>query len=156
MISDLLVKAPVYDVQFIVSGGGSNGGGTLRINSGDLTVNGNTVWHAGNDGASSQLDARYLQGAEPATTATANSIAKRGGSGELVVQQLTSTNGVFTNNTTTLNLGDSGGVTIGKSSTNMLAVKGKGDANTGFIVFGNDTNGFGYNSARLKYDSNFT
>ena len=147
-------QAPVYDVQLIASGGGaSNGGGTLRINAGDLTVNGNTVWHAGNDGASSQLDARYLQGAEPATTAAANSIAKRGGSGELVVQQLTSTNGVFTNNTTTLNLGDSGGVTIGKSSTNMLAVKGKGDANTGFIVFGSDTNGFGYNSARLKYDS---
>ena len=47
----------------IVSGGNANdGNGTLRFNAGDITVNGNTVWHAGNDGSSSRLDAHYLDG----------------------------------------------------------------------------------------------
>ena len=45
-------QAPNYDVQMLVSGGnGTDGNGTLRINTGDITVNGNTVWHAG-DGSS--------------------------------------------------------------------------------------------------------
>ena len=71
-------QAPVYDVQMIVSGGNaSNGNGTLRINAGDLTINGNTIWHSGNDGSSSQLDAHYLDGYTQSTSATANTIARR-------------------------------------------------------------------------------
>ena len=59
----------------IVSGGnGTDGNGTLRFNAGDLTANGNTIWHAGNDGASSQLDAHYLDGYTQSTSATSNTI----------------------------------------------------------------------------------
>ena len=143
-----------YDVQLRVSGGtATNGQGTLRINAGDVTINGNTVWHAGNDGASSQLDARYLQGAEPATAATASTIAKRGTSGELTVQQLTSTNGVFTNNSSTLSLGDTNGITLDKQGTNVLGIKGKQASANGFIQFGNDSNSFGWNGSYLSYNN---
>ena len=56
-------QSPNYDVQMYVSGGNtSDGNGTLRFNAGDLTANGNTIWHAGNDGSSSQLDAHYVDG----------------------------------------------------------------------------------------------
>ena len=143
-----------YDVQFRVSGGtATNGQGTLRINAGDVTINGNTVWHAGNDGATSQLDARYLQGAEPATAATADTIAKRGGSGELTVQQLTSTNGVFTNNSSTLSIGDSTGITISKATGNVALIAGKGTSTNGGLRFGNDTNTLNWNGSHLSYNS---
>ena len=70
----------------IFSGGSSSDGtGTLRFNAGDLTANGNTIWHAGNDGASSQLDAHYLDGYTQSTSATANTIARRDASGHLTV-----------------------------------------------------------------------
>ena len=111
-------QAPVYDVQMIVSGGNSsNGNGTLRINAGDLTINGNTIWHSGNDGSSSQLDAHYLDGYTQSTSANANTIARRDGSGHLTVNDLYADQGIFSNNGTgTLSLADGNGITIGKGS----------------------------------------
>lgn len=48
---------------------------------GTITWMGNKIFHEGNDGVGSGLDADKLQGATPATTASANSIAKRDASG---------------------------------------------------------------------------
>jgi hypothetical protein len=143
-----------YDVRLIVSGGsGTNGQGTLRINANSLTVNGNTVWHEGNDGAASTLDARYLQGAEPATTATLNTIVKRDGSAGITGAVITGTQGTFTNNTTSLSLGDTNGFTIGKSDTNTVAIKGKANSNRGYIRFGNDTRFLGWDETSFYYDT---
>ena len=80
----------------IVSGGnGTNGNGALRFNAADLTVNGNTIWHAGNDGSTSQLDAHYLDGYVQNTSAVANTIARRDGSGHLTVNDLYGDQGIF-------------------------------------------------------------
>jgi hypothetical protein len=77
-------SAANYDVQMIVSGGNANdGNGTIRFNAADFTFNGNTVWHSGNDGSSSQLDAHYLDGYTQNTGAVANTIARRDASGHL-------------------------------------------------------------------------
>ena len=126
-------QAPVYDVQMIVSGGNSsNGNGTLRINAGDLTINGNTIWHSGNDGSSSQLDAHYLDGYTQSTSATANTIARRNSSGHLTVNDLFADQGIFSNNGTgTLSLADGNGITIGKATTNIAVIKGKQNSSVG-------------------------
>ena len=148
-------SAANYDVQMIVSGGNSNdGNGTLRFNAGDLTVNGNTIWHAGNDGSSSQLDAHYLDGFTQATTATANTIARRDASGNLTISDLTADQGTFANTgTSILDLADSNGITLGKSATHTLSIKSKNDSNQGYIRFGNDTNYFGWNGTYLSYNN---
>ena len=109
----------------IVSGGNtSDGNGAIRFNASDFTVNGNTVWHAGNDGLSSQLDAHYLDGYVQSTSATGNTIARRDASGHLTVNDLTGDQGIFTNNGTgTLSLADGNGITLGKATTNTLAIQ---------------------------------
>lgn len=48
-----------------------------------LTWRGNTVWHAGNDGTGSGLDADTLDGYQPAMTATVSTVAVRDGSGDI-------------------------------------------------------------------------
>jgi hypothetical protein len=146
-------QAPNYDVQMIVSGGnGSDGNGTIRFNASDFTFNGNTVWHSGNDGSTSQLDAHYLDGYVQNTSAVANTIARRDGSGHLTVNDLYGDQGIFSNNGTgTLSLADSNGITLGKSATNSLAIKGKSSSSQGFIRFGNDSKYFGYNATYLYY-----
>ena len=74
----------------IVSGGNStDGNGALRFNAADLTVNGNTIWHAGNDGSTSQLDAHYLDGYVQSTAATGDTIARRDASGPVSYTHLT-------------------------------------------------------------------
>ena len=150
-------QAPNYDVQMIVSGGnGTDGNGTIRFNAADFTFNGNTVWHSGNDGASSQLDAHYLDGYVQSTAATGNTIARRDASGHLTVNDLTGDQGIFTNNGAgTLSLADGNGITLGKSGTNILAIQGKGSSSVGFIKFGNDTNAFGWNGTHLSYNNVF-
>ena len=75
----------------------NDGNGTLRFNAGDLTVNGNTIWHAGNDGSSSQLDAHYLDGFTQSTSATANTIARRDSNGNLAINDLAADQGTFVN-----------------------------------------------------------
>ena len=146
-------QAPNYDVQMYVSGGNtSDGNGTLRFNAGDLTANGNTIWHAGNDGSTSQLDAHYLDGYTQSTSATANTIARRDASGHLTVNDLTGDQGIFTNSgAATLSLADSNGITLGKSNTNTLAIQGKQASSNGFIRFGNDSKYFGYQGTYLYY-----
>ena len=137
----------------IISGGtGTDGNGTIRINTGDITVNGNTMWHAGNDGASSQLDAHYLDGYEQSTSATANTIARRDASGHLTVNDLTADQ-VFANNSgeASLSIGGTSGFTWGKSGNNVAALRGKSQSNEGYIRFGNDTKYFGYNATYLYY-----
>jgi hypothetical protein len=148
-------QAPNYDVQFLISGGNtSDGNGTIRINTGDITVNGNTMWHAGNDGSTSQLDAHYLDGYEQSTAATGNTIARRDASGHLTVNDLTGDQGIFTNNGAgTLSLADGNGITLGKSTTNTLALQGKGSSSVGYIKFGNDTNAFGWDGTHLSYNN---
>ena len=145
----------------IVSGGNSSdGNGTIRFNASDFTFNGNTVWHAGNDGITSQLDAHYLDGYTQSTAATGNTIARRDASGHLTVNDLTGDQGIFTNSgTATLSLADSNGITLGKSTTNSLAIKGKNNSNVATIRMGNDSKYFGYNATYLYYgtsDSNTT
>ena len=137
----------------IISGGtGTDGNGTIRINTGDITVNGNTMWHAGNDGASSQLDAHYLDGYEQSTSATGDTIARRDASGHLTVNDLTADQ-VFANNSgeASLSIGGTSGFTWGKSGTNVAALRGKSQGNEGYIRFGNDTKYFGYNATYLYY-----
>ena len=53
------------------------------IAAGHLTWRGNTVWHAGNDGAGSGLDADTLDGYQAAITATASTAAVRDGAGDI-------------------------------------------------------------------------
>ena len=148
-------QAPNYDVQMIVSGGnGSNGNGALRFNANDLTVNGNTMWHAGNDGASSQLDAHYVDGYTQSTSASSNTLARRDGSGHLTVNDLYADQGIFSNTgTSILQLADGNGINIGKATTNVLSVKGRQDSNQGYIRFGNDSNSFGWNGTYLQYNN---
>ena len=129
----------------IVSGGnGTDGNGTLRINTGDITVNGNTVWHAGNDGSTSQLDAHYLDGYVQSTSATANTIARRDASGHLTVNDLTADQGIFNNSgTSTLSLGGASGVTVGAPGS-VLYIQSKATPSKGLIKFGSDSKYFGY------------
>ena len=148
-------QAPDYDVQMIISGGNTNNGnGTLRINTGDITVNGNTVWHAGNDGSSSQLDAHYLDGFTQSTSANANTIARRDGSGHLTVNDLTADQGVFNNTGTgVLQLAGANGVDLGKAATNSLSIKGRNSGTVGYIRFGTDSNDLGWNGTYLSYNN---
>jgi hypothetical protein len=143
-----------YDVRLIVSGGsGTNGQGTLRINANSLTVNGNTVWHEGNDGSASTLDAHFLDGYVQSTSATLNTIVRRDASANITAAVVTGTQGTFTNNTTTLSLGDANGFTIGKSDTNSVAIKGKANSNRGSIRFGNDTRYLGWDETSFFYNN---
>jgi hypothetical protein len=50
-----------YDTRIIASGGtGVAGGGTLDIKAANVMINANKVWHSGNDGAGSGLDADMI------------------------------------------------------------------------------------------------
>ena len=148
-------QAPNYDVQMLISGGNtSDGNGTIRFNAADFTFNGNTVWHSGNDGSSSQLDAHYLDGYTQNTGATGNTIARRDSSGHLYVNDLHGDQGIFTNNGTgTLSLADGNGITIGKATTNTAVIKGKNNSSVGYLRFGSDSNSLGYNGTYLNYNN---
>ena len=72
----------------------SGGNIDLRtVGSGLLRINANVVWHEGNDGTGSGLDADLLDGYHALETATGNSIVKRNASGYIF--------GVFFNSTAT-------------------------------------------------------
>ena len=112
------------------------------------------MWHAGNDGSTSQLDAHYLDGYEQSTGATGDTIARRNSSGHLFVNDLNADQGIFTNSGAgTLSLADGNGITLGKSTTNTLALQGKQSSSVGYIKFGNDTNAFGWNGTHLSYNN---
>ena len=147
-------QAGDYDVQFRVSGGTANNGeGTLRINAGDVTINGNTVWHSGNDGATSQLDAHYLDGYTAGIAASNSTVVVRNSSGGINGNIYTGTQGVFSTNTSTLSLGDTNGIVIEKSDTNTVAIKGKANSNRGSIRFGNDTRYLGWDETSFYYNN---
>lgn len=61
----------------------ANGAGTPTV-----TIGGNTVWHAGNDGAGSGLDADLLDGLNATSAATASTIMSRDGSGTTSVARI--------------------------------------------------------------------
>jgi hypothetical protein len=63
-----------------------------------LKVNGSVVWHAGNDGTGSGLDADLLDGMQPSTSATANTIVQRDTSGNITANTF---NGVLNGNAST-------------------------------------------------------
>ena len=112
------------------------------------------MWHSGNDGSTSQLDAHYLDGYTQNTSAVANTIARRDASGHLTVNDLYADQGIFSNNgASVLSLADGNGVSIGKASTNVLAIQGKQNSNIGKINFGNDPNDFGWNGTHLSYNN---
>jgi len=144
-----------YDVRFEFSGGNaSNGNGLMDIKSSSVTINSNTVWHAGNDGVNSQLDAHYVDGYTQNTSNVGNTLVRRESDGDINVQDLYADQGIFTNTgTTILQLADGNGISLGKATTNVLSVRGRQNSNSGFIRFGNDGNSFGYNGTYLSYNN---
>ena len=144
-----------YDVRFEFSGGNSsNGNGLMDIKSSSVTINSNTVWHAGNDGVNSQLDAHYVDGYTQNTSNVGNTLVRRESDGDINVQDLYADQGIFTNTgTSTLLLADGNGITLGKATTNVLAIKGRQSSSQGYIRFGNDGNSFGYNGTYLSYNN---
>ena len=56
-----------------------------------LKVGSNTVWHAGNDGSGSGLDADTLDGMQPASTNTASTVVSRDASGNFSAGTITAT-----------------------------------------------------------------
>ena len=68
-----------------------------------LTINGGTAWHSGNDGAGSGLDADVLDGLGPTSAATGSTIMSRDANGDTSLRRLTiSENGCY------INLSDTG------------------------------------------------
>ena len=144
-----------YDVRFEFSGGNSsNGNGLMDIKSSSVTINSNTVWHAGNDGVNSQLDAHYVDGYTQNTQNVGNTLVRREYDGDINVQDVYADQGVFRNTgSSTLLLADGNGITLGKATTNVLAIKGRQSSSQGYIRFGNDGNSFGYNGTYLSYNN---
>ena len=128
----------------------------MDIKSSSVTINSNTVWHAGNDGVNSQLDAHYVDGYTQNSANVANTLVRRTGSNDINISDLYADQGVFGNTgTTILQLADGNGIFLGKATTNVLSLKGKQNGNVGYIRFGNDSNSFGYNGTYLSYNNVF-
>jgi hypothetical protein len=126
----------------------------MDIKSSSVTINSNTVWHAGNDGVNSQLDAHYVDGYTQNSGNVNNTLVRRTGSGDIFVSDLHSDQGIFTNTgTTILQLADGNGISLGKATTNVLSIKGRNSSSQGYIRFGNDSNSFGYNGTYLSYNN---
>ena len=122
-----------------------------KVNGNELYVDQYKVWHAGNDGAGSGLDADLLEGAQPDTSATANTIAKRDSSGNLTANIFNgSLNGNANTaskwqNTRTVSLtGDVTGSTNLDGSSNVsiaTSIPNKDSANTPNTLVQRDANG---------------
>jgi hypothetical protein len=146
-------QASDFDVRLRVSGGNATDGqGTLALTAGGFTINGNTIWHAGNDGSGSGLDADTVDGRNPDTTAANNTIALRNGTGDLYANDFYGDQGIFSNTgASILSLADANGIQLGKAANNVLSIQGKGAATTGYVRFGNDTRDLGWNGTHLSY-----
>ena len=69
---------------------------------------------------------------------------------------MTADQGIFNNSgTSILQLGGSAGINIGKATSNIMALNGRSNANTGGIRFGNDTNNLAWNGTSLAYNNVF-
>ena len=64
---------------------------STRITGTYITIDGNTVWHAGNDGAASGLDADLLDGAQPSVNASNSTIVQRHSSGYIYANYFNTT-----------------------------------------------------------------
>ena len=73
----------------VAQSGGTHKLFILNGKDGTISWNGNTVWHAGNDGSGSSLDADFLDGYDQATANTANTIVRRDGSGNFSAGTIT-------------------------------------------------------------------
>ena len=144
-----------YDIRFEFSGGdASNGNGLIDIKSSAVTINSNTVWHSGNDGASSQLDAHYVDGWTQSINNTANTLVRRNSTNDIYISDLYADQGIFSNTgTSILQLADGNGINLGKATTNVLSIKGRQSSSVGYIRFGNDSNSFGWNGTHLSYNN---
>lgn len=142
------------------------------------TLNGTKIWHEGNDGAGSTLDADLLDGMQPATANTASTIVQRDASGNFSAGTITaSLNGTATNisNTGTVTLAtatESNAITITSPTyTTSKPVKllnfawyndtwslgniRSGDApSEGFGIFLNSTEKFRFSDGVLKIGTN--
>jgi len=85
-----------------VDGNGTFSSGLKVINGGDITYKGNEMWHAGNDGTGSGLDADKLDGLELHTSRNneANKVVRTDGNGYLNAGWINTTSG--NNGTTTI------------------------------------------------------
>lgn len=73
-----------YDVRLLFSGGtGVSGQGSLDITAGSLLKSGNIIWHAGNDGLGSGLDADLLGGWARSNADDINTVASRDSQGDI-------------------------------------------------------------------------
>ena len=142
-----------YDIRFEFSGGSSsNGDGVLDLKLSSFTVNSNTVWHSGNDGASSQLDAHYVDGYIQSSSNVNNALVRRTASGDINVSDVYADQGRYTNTgESILQLADGNGINLGKAGTNNLSIRGRQNSNAGFIQFGNDGKSLGWNGSHLSY-----
>ena len=79
-----------YDMRIILTGDD-----ILNITGGALTIEGNTVWHAGNDGSGSGLDADTVDGLNVHTgrNNSANQIVRTDGNGYIQAGYINSSNG---------------------------------------------------------------
>ena len=67
---------------------------------------------------------------------------------------MTADQGIFNNSgTSILQLGGSAGINIGKAASNIMALNGRSNSNTGGIRFGNDTNNLSWNGTSLAYNN---
>ena len=63
----------------------------LAFSSNGITHKGNTIWHAGNHGSGSGLDADLLDGAQPSVNASSSTIVKRHASGYIYANYINTT-----------------------------------------------------------------
>tara|TARA_R100001126_G_scaffold99483_1_gene75212 strand:+ start:575 stop:2521 length:1947 start_codon:yes stop_codon:yes gene_type:complete len=87
-----------------IYGGGATSGGLDVRGSGvnDVKINGNTVWHAGNDGSGSGLDADTLDGANASVSASNSTIVQRHSSGYIFANYINTTDNSATSGVTGL------------------------------------------------------
>lgn len=73
-------------------------GSVNNVSSNGVTAFGQTVWHAGNDGAGSGLDADLLDGMNTSTSGTGDTIVARNGSGDAFARYLNMSHSAATRN----------------------------------------------------------
>ena len=122
-----------------------------KVNGGNTYINQYKVWHEGNDGAGSGLDADTLDSSHSDTSATANTIVKRDANGNVTANTF---NGTLNGNASTANkwtnsrsislVGDITGSTSVDGSADVSissTIPNKSSANTPSTLVERDTNG---------------
>lgn len=129
-------------------------GNTLDIGASTLTWGGNTIWHSGNDGAGSGLDADTVDGLNPSIFMRTN--ASTSTSGNLTVGGTLLTTKVQTSNGTqlVLNAGESAGK-VSNQTGEQVYVNAEGglSVNTPDAAHSNWQTGYSVKTAIIKGDS---